>query len=410
MGCLWLTLCDPDPPVNGQFLYSAGLIRATAAAGLPLTVVGLERSDRSPRRRTEDGIEWIFAEDRPPSKFARRLSRLPVMATRACTPEMEREVAACLAAGGWEAIVFDSICAAWALPLALRYRAARPATLLVYLSHNHETTVARHLAQAGTGWRRQLAMVDSMKMGWFERRVAQSVDVVTANTPEDCAKFSAMIGGRPVPFLPPGYGGLRVDVRRIGNNLPRRAIVVGSFDWPPKRLSIEAFLSAASRPFAAAGIALQIVGSSEPDFLADLRRRYPTVEFTGPVSDVRPYMAQARLALVPDQLGGFKLKSLDYVFSRLPIFAMAGAVPGVPLQDGRSVRLFASHAAMVRGVIDAIDDPENLDRQQQLAFAACDGNFEWPAIGARLVAEIRRRQKTSPATAEPAASRFARAS
>lgn len=409
MGCLWLTLCDPDPPNNGQFLYSAGLIRATADAGLPLTVVGLKRTAGAPRRRSEDGVEWILADDRPPSRLARHLTLPPIMATRSRIPEMIQEVEACLAVGGWEAIVFDSICAAWALPEVLRYRARWP-TVLVYLSHNHETTVARHLAQATRGLRRVARIVDYAKVAWFERRLARSVDLVTANTLEDCATFSAMIDDRPVPFLPPGYRGLRVDLRRIGRHVPRRAVVVGSFDWPPKRLSIEAFLEVASDPFAAAGIELQVVGSSEPAFLARLRQRFPAIEFTGPVGDVRPYMAQARLALVPDLLGGFKLKSLDYVFNRLPIFAVAGAVPGTPLEDGRSIRLFDSHAALVQGVIGGIDDLANLNRQQELAFQACNGAFDWDEIGRRLVAEIRSRQLPSAAAAEIRPRSLARAS
>ena len=78
---------------------------------------------------------------------------------------------------------------------------------------------------------------------------------------------------------------------------------------------------------------LQIVGSAEPDYLAGLRRRYPSVDFVGPVADVVPYMASARIALVPDLLGGFKLKGLDYVFNRLPILSMRGSLPGMPLED-----------------------------------------------------------------------------
>jgi glycosyltransferase involved in cell wall biosynthesis len=232
-------------------------------------------------------------------------------------------------------------------------------------------------------------MFDAARIARFERQLARAADLVTANTPEDCRKFSAMIDGRPVPFLPPGYGGRRVDLRRIGRHLPRRAVVVGSFDWPPKRISIKSFLAAASGPFAQAGVELQVVGSSEPSFLDGLRQRYPTVEFTGPVEDVRPYMAQARLALVPDQLGGFKLKSLDYVFNRLPILAMDIAVPGTPMVDGSSIRLFKTHEALAQGVIAAIDDVEALNRQQELAFAACADCFDWQAIGRRLVDHIR---------------------
>ena len=56
-----------------------------------------------------------------------------------------------------------------------------------------------------------------------------------------------------------------------------------------------------------------------------LRQRFASVTFIGSVEDVRPYMASARIALVPDELGGFKLKGLDYVFSRLPVLAMCWA-------------------------------------------------------------------------------------
>jgi len=79
------------------------------------------------------------------------------------------------------------------------------------------------------------------------------------------------------------------------------------------------------------------------DCLAELRRRFPTVTFVGAVADVRPYMAEARIALVPDLLGGFKLKGLDYVFNRVPILALSVALPGRPLQHRRTIELFDSH-------------------------------------------------------------------
>ena len=62
--------------------------------------------------------------------------------------------------------------------------------------------------------------------------------------------------------------------------MPRRAIVVGSFNWPPKRISLERFLAAAAAPLAAAGVGLQFVGEVEDAYVTDLRRRYPGVEGT----------------------------------------------------------------------------------------------------------------------------------
>ncbi len=400
MNCLWLTLADPEPAINGQFLYSAGLISSVAKAGTRLMVLGLERSAGMPHRRQSDGIDFVLAEDRPMSRWARLLTSFPSVATRCWVPDMRSAISSCLADATWEAIVFDSIAAAWAFPAVRRHR-ENHGSKLVYRSHNYETAVARQLATAATGGRRIVKKIDAWKADRLERELVASCDLVTANTPEDCEAL-ARLGppGKRVIFLPPGYGGPRISSREIDRSLPRRAVVVGSFDWPPKRLSLEAFLAAGEPLFSQARIELQIVGGAEPSYLCGLRRRFPAVEFTGMVPDVRPYMANARLALVPDLLGGFKLKSLDYVFNRLPIFAMNGAVPGTPMVDGSSIRLFDSHKALAQGVVAAIDDVASLNAQQEKAFEACAECFDWDEIGRHLVKTI---EALTPRKATPSA-------
>ena len=155
-------------------------------------------------------------------------------------------------------------------------------------------------------------------------------------------------------------------------------------------MAVEAFLEAAARRLAEAGVALQIVGEVEPAYLAELRRRFPSVDFVGRVDDVRPYLREARIALVPDLLGGFKLKGLDYVFNRVPVLAMRVALPGMPLEDGRSIGLFDSHQELAEGVIALIDDCESLNRRHEAAFEACAARFDWQRIGRRLLAHIER--------------------
>ena len=111
------------------------------------------------------------------------------------------------------------------------------------------------------------------------------------------------------------------------------------------------------------------MGEAEAGLSAQrLRRRFPSVDFVGLVDDVRPYMRQARLALVPDLLGGFKLKGLDYVFNRLPILAMRIALPGMPLEDGTNIGLFDSHAALADGVVDADRQFPELNARQAAAY------------------------------------------
>jgi glycosyltransferase involved in cell wall biosynthesis len=358
-----------------------------------LTVVGLTRPESLPRAAGVDNIEWRLADEPARPAWKNWLSPLPQVSLRCRTPQMAEHVRACLAEGGWDAIIFDSIAVGWALDDVIR--AIDPArTCVVYFSHNDETVAARHMSNAASGLRRFLRGADAWRVARLERAMVAHADLISANTPEDQATFAAAAPGKPVLFLPPGFEGERVADRVLDASLPRRAVIVGSFDWTPKRVSLEAFLAAAVPQLAAAQVELQVVGSAEASYIADLRRRYPGVDFTGPVPDVRPYMGQARLALVPDLLGGFKLKALDYVFNRLPIFAMRIAVPGMALRDGDDIRLFDTHLGLAQGVVAAIDDLPALNAQQQRAYASCNDRFDWGRIIRELfdgIADIKNR-------------------
>lgn len=402
MHCLWLTLADPEPATNGQLIYSSGLIDATRMAGADICVVGLVRPEKTMLRCSERGLAWKLVEERKLSHRQRLLLALPKVASRGCSPAMDKALQEALTECDWDTIVFDSICAGWALDAVLRYRSrARHRPKLVYLAHNHEITVAKRIVGAARGAKRLWKAIDALKVIRLERRLIAVADLVTSNTPEDRRTFMGDAGGTPVALLPPGYGGSRVLSRVIDARVPRRAIIVGSFDWPPKRISLERFLAVAAPVLARGNVELQIVGAVEPAYLASLRERYPSVTFVGPVDDVRPYMAAARVALVPDLLGGFKLKGLDYVFNRMPILSMRIALPGMPLRDGRSIGLFDSHQGLAEGVVELIDDFVELNRRHAFAFEACAARFDWPPIGRHLIRHIGRsgRGRRMPAKA-----------
>lgn len=390
MPFLWLTLCDPDPQTNGQFIYSGGLIRAVAKAGAELTVLGLGRRPGHSYQRREPNIDWQFARDRPTSRWMRMASSFPPTALRTRVPDMRVALAEHLASGHWDAVVLDSINVGWALPHVLRYRRRNPRTKIAYLAQNQETTAMRMLARAEKGWRRAVRLMNVAKTDRLERRLVQTADLVTADSPDDCQALAALAPGKPIFFVPPGYAGPRLARRTIDSSLPRRVVVVGSFDWAAKRVSLESFLSVATPLFAAEGVELQVVGRTEGSHVAALRHRFPSVDIVGTVPDVRPYMADARIALVTDTLGGFKLKSLDYIFNRLPIFALEGAVPGTPLRDGSGLRLFKSHAALARAIVEMIDDTPALNAQQEVAYDLSASRFDWTAIGRSLVRQIQK--------------------
>lgn len=387
MKWLWLTLADPDPAENGQLLYSRGIIQALARAGVELDVIGLAR----PGGHHVDGEQtgtthWWLAPHEPPSRWSALASELPAVGRRNFTPAMRDLIAGFIEQYGWDAIVFDSIATGWALGALLRRYHGAACPPLVYIAHNHEESVAEAITNAERNpVKRQLKRRDARKVLTLERSLCDAVDLIASNAFEDGAKFLARRPDKRVLFLPPSYDGPHVATRTIGATLPRRAVIVGTFDWLPKRTSLERFLTHADALFAANGIELHVVGRAEDDLLNRLRARFPATKFTGRVPEVTSHIASARLALVPDTLGGFKLKALDYVFNRLPILAIDGSVPGTPLVPGKSILLYPDHATLARGVLEVIDDFSRLNGLQEHAYAVCRNAFDSAALAQRLI-------------------------
>jgi len=404
--CLWLTLADPDPATNGQFLYSGALIRAMASTGAKLDVVGLLRPTGHRRDgQIEGGVSWWLAADATHPGWAGLLSPLPYMVRRTRTPAMRRlmrDVIARLVTTPWDAIVFDSLALGWALtPLLERCALLGQRPALVYLAQNHEASLAPRVAAAHPHWfKRQLHRLDALKVGWLERRLVHQCDVVTADAPEDCALFQAQSATARVELLLPAYEGPRVMQRCITPDVPRRAVIVGSLDWLPKRINLEEFLAAADPLFAAAGAELLVVGSAEETVLAQLRARWPATRFTGLVSDVSAYLKDARIGIVAERVGGgFKLKVLDYVFNRVPVAILAGTAPGAPLCDGESAIIQSTGEGLARAVLQAMDDLPLLNRLQDTAFATCRDQFTVEDCGRQLAAWIAAAAQRRPALA-----------
>src|SRR5690242_13104595 len=107
MDCLWLTLADPDPAINGQLIYSKGLIEAVHGAGANLSIIGLSRPQEAPPRCNQAGLTWHLTALRTTSRLQRLLSSKPDVALRSYSQEAAGVLARSLAERDWDAVVID---------------------------------------------------------------------------------------------------------------------------------------------------------------------------------------------------------------------------------------------------------------------------------------------------------------
>ncbi len=392
MRCLWLTCVDPYPEDSGQFIYSGRLIDSLTAAGAHVTVLCLARPEMAQPSDSGGDVRWVRVHEVPQPAWSSVFSPLPNMAFRWSPGAVRPCLRNLLETEEWDTIVFDGLFTGWALdPIAahLGARSRRPA--LVYLAHNHEATTRRIVATNCRGKlvKRRLLLRDAVKARRLEERLVEIVDLVTALTLEDAMLFDGQHNGRPALVLPPGYCGRTIEKRSITRATPRRAVIVGSFDWIAKQINLQEFVAAADPVFARAGVELQVVGKADDRFLERLRRRARATSFVGKVESVFPYLDDARVAIVPERLGGgFKLKVLDYVFNRVPIAALTHSITGIPLKSGRSVVSVADHTALANSVVGVIDDLASLNDLHDRAFDDCAGAFSWRQRGEVLFGSI----------------------
>ncbi|MCE9650956.1 MAG: glycosyltransferase [Parvibaculum sp.] len=394
MRCLWLTWIDPLPEHDGQRIYSGRLIEAVASEGVEVDVLCFE-CDQSPRRDgdDDDGVRWWLVPQEPRAAWQSFFSKFPHITHRSGTWAMRHRFRQLLGQRRWDVVVMDGLYPGWALQL-LQDREATGGKLprLIYISHNHEETTRANVASnfAGNFFKSRALFHDARKAAELERRMVDRADAVTAITMEDAGHFAARVPEKPILTLSPGYAGRRLAARRIGPELPRRALLVGSFEWLAKQMNLREFLAVADPVFAEAGMELQVVGSGEEAFFKSLRRELKGTEIVGPVDDLFPYLDQARIAIVPERSGGgFKLKILDYIFNRLPVAALDHSLAGVPLELRDSVLTFDQHEELVAGVVAAMDDFDRLNRLQEQAFTVCADIFDWSTRGRTLMSVLR---------------------
>ena len=388
MRCLWIGRECPYPADAGDVIYSSRLLESLRDAGAEITVL-CRRRDEATRPPLPDGVEWRIVDAKRRREIGSLLTRSPNISHRYNTTSMRLALAEELDRD-WDAILLDHIGAGWALPQVRGFLSRSPETRLAYLSQNHEASTRRAVARNARGnpLTRAVLRFDARKAAGLEHAIVDAASLVTVVTAEDAELFGTQ-PGTPVLVLVPGYADRVLDDRRITDALPRRAVVLGSFDWVAKRMNLEELLAVADARFAAAGIELVVVGRGPEDWLARLRSGTTATTFTGFVDSVVEHLDDARIGIVAERSGGgFKMKVLHYVFNRVPVAELSGSVAGMPLEPGVSELRADTVEALVDAVIDAIDDVDRLDALQRAAFDACADRFDWSARGRELLAAL----------------------
>jgi glycosyltransferase involved in cell wall biosynthesis len=388
---LWITRALPFPLDTGDRIYSARLIRAVADAGADLTVVGFAPTPVN-AVPTDWPVRWQLADGEPLGTARALLNTMPLVAAAHATPSY-RSLVHKLAQESWDFVVFDQYGTGWAMPEFQGHKINGKAPVLVHVAHDHEASVYLSLVRGfkGSFFKRVGLWQNWLKTRALERHIARTVDLVTAITNEDAKLFANDAPRTGSVVLTPGYIGAVSQRSRIGPEVPRNVIMVGNYKWVAKSENLRQFVAAADTAFHAAGITLHVVGSMAESLATELRQSTLATVLHGFVEDVAPHFANARIAVVPEEIGGgFKLKFLDYFFGRVAVASLTHATAGLPGEIRDSMICSSDIPSLVADIVANIDDTEKLSRLQTAALAAAQSRYRWEDRGRDLLVAIQR--------------------
>lgn len=231
-----------------------------------------------------------------------------------------------------------------------------PATLL--FEHNVEAQIFQRHAQFDPGWlRRKFMAYQWRKMHRFEGEAGRHFDTVVAVSQKDRETFESEYGWQHTEVIDTA-----VDIEFFtpdeSAEKPDRVVFVGSMDWVPNQDGIQHFvkhiwpLIRRERPQAH----FQVVGRNPSSAVQQLNSE-PGVEIVGTVPDIRPYLAEASVVVVPLLVGGgTRLKIFEAMSMQKAVVSTQLGAEGLNLQSGDDVILADAPDDFAKSVVQLLND------------------------------------------------------
>lgn len=256
----------------------------------------------------------------------------------------------------------------------------------VFFQHNVETVIwRRHVEHAAGPLRRWYFERQARRMFEFERRVSLEAGHIVAVSSADACQMRELFGVTRVTAIPTG---VNLDYFEPPNLPPAAAVAadlvfVGSMDWLPNVDGVLYFvreilpLIRRRRP----DCSLAIVGRTPPPAIAELAQRDPSIHITGTVPDIRPYLWNSAVSIVPLRIaGGTRLKIYEAMAARIPVVSTTIGAEGLAIQPPDDIRIADTPRDFADRCLELLSDSEERKRVAGAAWEMVNANFSWERV------------------------------
>lgn len=282
-----------------------------------------------------------------------------------------------LAAGGFDVVVADFLVAEPNLPAAV-------GAPIVLFAHNVEFQIWKRLAAVESRWWRRIALEGEWrKMRRRERLAVTRAATTIAVSAEDRDMLQQLVPEARIDVVPTG-----VDTEYFAP-LPRalvrhRLVFSGSMDWYPNE---DAILSFAHEVWPKLrhefpDVSMTVVGRNPGPKLVSAAEACG-ITVTGTVADVRPYLAEAEVYVVPLRVGGgTRLKIFEALAMGKAVVSTTIGAEGLGLTPGRHFVAADGADQLAASIARLLRDDSSRSRLARDGSEFVRSRYGWSAVTA----------------------------
>ncbi len=332
------------------------------------------------------------------------LSRYPVDLWKWQVPEVREQVQSLLDSGSVDLCVADFLFAAMNVP------AGGPVPVVLF-EHNVEYQIWQRLAGLEhRPWLRALFELEWRKLRAREAEACAQADLTIAVSEDDRRRLETIAPGIRAASIPTG-----VDVDYFtpepAAERPARLVFSGSMDWHPNEDAVLHFVDAILPRIRAEvpGATFTVVGRNPTARVRELGER-AGITVTGTVADVRPFIAEAEVYVVPLRAGGgTRLKIFEALAMARPVVSTTFGAEGLGITPGRHYVTADDADAFAAEVVSLLRDRTRRRAIGDAGRHLVETCYAWPTI-ARAFEQLCEEVVVQHAYAPRTASRRARVS
>jgi polysaccharide biosynthesis protein PslH len=305
-------------------------------------------------------------------------SKLPVAVLRYRSDALRRQVEELTQREKFDAIVCDFLFSAANIP--------DPGAAVLF-QHNVESIIwKRHAEHARTRLLKMYLQGQYERMLRYEEHMCRAAKRIVAVSGGDARSMQSLYGVREVAAVPTGVD---LDYFAAPPNPPplnTHLVFLGSMDWRPNIDAIRWF----------AADVLPLIRRRRPECSLAVVGRRPTPEIqrlaeaarihvTGTVPDVRPYLWESAVSIVPLRIGGgTRLKIYEAMAARVPVVSTTVGAEGLDVRDGENIALADSPQAFAERCLALLGCAEARRKQAQAAWEMVSACYSWEAAARKF--------------------------